>query len=58
MTGRINKQIITYMKEELKKTKRMSFLKNLKKEVNTGANGTQKYVIKKGINKGKIFTTN
>jgi len=33
----------------------MSFLKDLKKEVNTGANGTQKYVIKKGINKGKIL---
>jgi len=29
-------------------------LRNLKKEVETGANGTQKYVIKKGINKGKI----
>jgi len=55
MIGRINKQIITYMKDELKKTKRMSFLKNLKKEVNTGANGTQKYVIKKGVNKGKIL---
>ena len=27
---------------------------NLKKEVNSGANGTQKYVIKEGINKGKI----
>jgi hypothetical protein len=27
---------------------------NLRKEVETGANGTQEYVIKKGINKGKI----
>jgi hypothetical protein len=32
----------------------MELSKNLKKEVNTGANGTQKYVIKEGINKGKI----
>ncbi len=26
----------------------------LRKEVNTGANGTQEYVIKKGTNTGKI----
>ena len=57
MTDRINKQIITYIKNLHKKTKQMSFLKNLKKEVNTGANGTQGYVIKKGINKDTIATT-
>jgi hypothetical protein len=28
--------------------------KNLKKEVETGANGTQSYIIKEGINKGKL----
>jgi hypothetical protein len=27
----------------------------LRKEVDIGANGTQKYVVKKGINKGKIL---
>ena len=32
----------------------MNIFKNLKKEVETGANGTQDYVIKKGINKGKV----
>ena len=32
----------------------MTLFKSLKKEVNYGANGTQKYVIKKGPNKGKI----
>jgi hypothetical protein len=32
----------------------MNLFKSLKKEVNVGANGTQDYVIKKGINKGKI----
>ena len=37
-----------------KKLKEMSILRHLKKEVETGANGTQKYVIKKGINKGKV----
>ena len=34
----------------------MHLVKNLKKEVETGANGTQSYVIKKGINKNKIAT--
>jgi hypothetical protein len=28
--------------------------KDLRKEVNAGANGTQKYVIKSGVNAGKI----
>ena len=32
----------------------MSLFKSLKKEVDTGANGTQNYIIKKGINKDKI----
>ena len=39
-------------KEEENKSKYL--FKNLKQEVETGANGTQEYVIKKGINKGKI----
>jgi len=30
--------------------------RNLKQEVETGANGTQNYVIKKGINRNKIAT--
>jgi hypothetical protein len=37
-----------------KKLKEMNIFKNLKKEVEHGANGTQQYVIKKGINKGKV----
>jgi hypothetical protein len=32
----------------------MSLFRHLKKEVQTGANGTQDYVIKKGENKDKI----
>jgi hypothetical protein len=32
----------------------MKLFRNLKKEVDAGANGTQQYVIKKGINKGKV----
>ena len=31
--------------------------KDLRKEVNTGANGTQKYVIKNGPNAGKVVST-
>ena len=32
----------------------MSYVKDLKKEVETGKHGTQKYVLKQGPNKGKI----
>ena len=55
MSKRINKQVIDYIKDCQKKAKQMSFIKDLKKEVEIGANGTQKYVIKKGINKGKVL---
>jgi len=54
-TGRINRQIIDYIKSMEKKAKQMNFVKDLKKEVETGKNGTQKYVLKQGINKGKIL---
>ncbi len=37
-----------------RKAKQMSYVKDLKKEVETGKHGTQKYVIKQGENKGKI----
>ena len=40
-----------------KSFKEKSFFKNLRKEVNTGANGTQDYVVKKGVNKNTIATT-
>jgi len=52
---RDNKTLLFFQKELEKKYKEMSLFRNLKKEVNTGAHGTQKYVIKKGINKGKIL---
>ena len=42
-TNKINKQ-----KQEL------NLSRSLKKEVTTGAHGTQDYVIKKGVNSGKI----
>ena len=37
-----------------KRLKEMNVFVNLKKAVDHGANGTQEYVIKKGINKGKV----
>jgi hypothetical protein len=40
-----------------KSLKERTFFKTLRREVNTGANGTQDYVVKKGINKDKIATT-
>tara|TARA_R110000803_G_scaffold114057_1_gene182516 strand:- start:501 stop:683 length:183 start_codon:yes stop_codon:yes gene_type:complete len=46
----------SFKKNQEKKHKEMTLFKNLKKEVETGANGTQSYVIKKGINKDKIAT--
>ena len=51
---RDNKILINFQKNLEKKYKEMQLFKNLKKEVNTGANGTQSYVIKKGPNKDKI----
>jgi hypothetical protein len=54
-TGRINRQIIDYIDSMEKKAKQMKFVKDLKKEVETGKHGTQKYVVKQGINKGKIL---
>ena len=51
---RDSKTIESFLKEKDRKNKQQSLFKDLRKEVETGANGTQKYVIKKGNNKGKI----
>jgi hypothetical protein len=51
---RDSKKLESFLKEKEIKNKQQSLFTNLRKEVETGANGTQKYVIKKGINKGKI----
>ena len=42
---------------EDRKEKRKSFQRSLIKSVETGANGTQDYVVKKGPGKNKIATT-
>ncbi len=54
-TGRITRKVVEYLNDMDKKAKQMRFIKDLKKEVETGKHGTQKYVIKKGENKGKVL---
>ena len=54
----MNKFEFKNLVKNLKNTlKQKSFFKELRKEVETGANGTQDYVVKKGINKDSIATT-
>ena len=48
------KNLVKNLKNSLKEK---SFFKDLRKEVDIGANGTQDYVVKKGINKDTIATT-
>ena len=48
------KNLVKHLKNSLKEK---SFFKDLRKEVDIGANGTQNYVVKKGINKDTIATT-
>ena len=52
---RVTRKIVQYLEDMEKKAKQMSFIRNLKKEVETGKHGTQKYVIKQGQNKGKVL---
>ena len=51
---RDTKVLESFLKHTEKKMKEMNLFKFLKKEVETGANGTQNYIIKKGINKDTI----
>jgi hypothetical protein len=55
---RDSKKLESFLKEKEIKNKQLDLLRNLKKEVETGANGTQKYIIKKGENKGKVAEIN
>ena len=48
------KNLVKNLKNSLKEK---SFFKDLRKEVDTGANGTQNYVLKKGMNKNSVATT-
>ena len=48
------KNLVKNLKNSLKEK---IFFKDLRKEVDTGANGTQDYVVKKGVNKDTVATT-
>ena len=45
------------LNSEDRKEKRKSFLRSLIKSVDTGANGTQNYIVKEGSGKNKIAKT-
>jgi hypothetical protein len=49
-----HRQLNEHAKEVNKHKKEAELQRSLRKEVVAGANGTQDYIIKKGINSGKI----
>ena len=49
-----HRQLTDFQQKSLREQKEIQLSRSLKKEVTTGANGTQDYIIKKGINSGKI----
>ena len=51
---RDTKLIEKFLNEQYRKVKEMALFRSLKKEVETGANGTQNYIIKEGPNKDKV----
>jgi hypothetical protein len=54
---RDTRSIESHLKEVARENKKKQLHKDLRKEVEVGANGTQQYVIKEGINKNKIAST-
>ena len=54
---RDTKLLQSYAKKLMREAKEKLLFKDLRKEVETGANGTQKYVIKNGPNAGKVVGT-
>ena len=52
---RITKKIIKYTQQKWEDAKSINLFKMLRQEVEIGANGTQKYMIKEGKNKGTIL---
>jgi cytoplasmic iron level regulating protein YaaA (DUF328/UPF0246 family) len=47
-------KVLNYIQQQWETAKEMKLFQMLRKEVEIGGNGTQRYVIKKGPNKGKI----
>ena len=50
-----HKQLTEHAKEVNRKKQELNLTRNLRQEVEIGANGTQKYIIKEGSNKGKVI---
>ena len=53
-TGRITKKVLDYIQKINKDNQEMNLARGLKKSVEHGKNGTQRYVIKEGENRGKV----
>ena len=53
-TGRITKKDLDYIAEMNRTAKQMKYVRELKKEVEINANGSSRYKIKEGENKGKV----
>ena len=53
---RDTKLLTSYAQKLLREAKQKLLFKDLRREVNAGANGTKKYVIKNGVNSGKVAT--
>ena len=51
---RNTRKVLQYISDMEKKAKQMSFMKDLKKEVEINGTGTHKYRIKHGPNKGTV----
>ena len=51
---RMARKIINYIADQEKKAKQMSYVKDLKQEVEINGTGTHKYRIKYGPNKGTV----
>ena len=52
---RITRKVIKYTQQKWENAKAMNMFKMLRQEVEIGANGTQKYTVKEGPNKGKVL---
>jgi len=53
---RDSKAITEAIAKKQRASKEKLLQRHLRTEVNTGASGTQKYVIKNGVNSGKVAT--
>ena len=53
-TGRVTKKVLDYIAEMNRTAKQMKYVRELKKEVEINANGSSRYKIKEGLNKGKV----